>query len=397
VGDRCLVAAFHTPDSEDACCAFIDTVSGERTAKHVRRLLGVHGPPGGAGDVCVLACELELSADAEQRLLLHQQQTVAADAAATPPLLHTTTTTTATYGGAAGALQHQHASPAAATAAPPPHTLVACDALGAPLASATVGLRPDYVAVTESLTVAASSSTDAVAVWQFDSGDTNSVMLALDPESGDAVLLPPNAALPSPVYGHAVTAVAAAGDCVLAGRESGAVDRYRWEPPATLAHVARYTLRCRPAALRLNCDASCFGVIDDGSVASIFDMTADAATAAPAAAPAAGSGGSSRAAAPSLDTSEALPPPPPHGQHLPQEWPDAWVSRTIVARAPHRTRGGVSQLAHSTCRAVHHHVCPTHPLQALLWSDDAPDTWCVAVKGHLVTAKGAVPNEPVPR
>ena len=66
-----------------------------------------------------------------------------------------------------------------------------------------------------------------------------------------------------------IVAVAASASCLLVARDSGVMHRY------SLPHIAlehKYTLRCRPQTMAINCDSSRLSIIDVNGVLAYFDL-----------------------------------------------------------------------------------------------------------------------------
>ena len=68
-----------------------------------------------------------------------------------------------------------------------------------------------------------------------------------------------------------IVAIAASDKCLVVARESGAAHRY------SLPHIAleeKFDLKCKPAAIAINCASTRLTVIDSNSTLTLFDMTA---------------------------------------------------------------------------------------------------------------------------
>ena len=150
-----------------------------------------------------------------------------------------------------------------------------------------IDVKPDFLSITAHHVVAASA--DFVYVWHYrtlmskltsvDSGgsslrrkegrersfhidDTPSAMNA------DAVTVVAGGE-PS---ADPIVAVAASASCLLVARDSGVMHRY------SLPHIAlehKYTLRCRPQTMAINCDSSRLSIIDVNGVLTFFDLATD--------------------------------------------------------------------------------------------------------------------------
>jgi len=152
--------------------------------------------------------------------------------------------------------------------------LVLCNAIGSPLDSKYIDVKPDFLSITAHHVVAASA--DFVYVWHYrtlmskltsvDSGGSS-----LRRKEGrersfhiDDTPAAMNAEAVAVVAGREpsadpIVAVAASASCLLVARDSGVMHRY------SLPHIAlehKYTLRCRPQTMAINCDSSRLSIID---------------------------------------------------------------------------------------------------------------------------------------
>ena len=351
VASDTIAYAFRTPDREEASAVFLNARTGERHVKYVRRLTALHGPFGGEGDTCVLVCAPEPRSDASTAATGSNDDDVDGERTSGHSLEQQQGQHPAQGSGAAGHLGRlspntRPTAPFARTKPPPPHILILCDAIGSPLDSKYLDFQPAYVCVAATYIIAASPSYDALYVWRTDvrnqqiSGSgaraggaasegaaavneppvANDATFLLDPHSGACVMKQQapladggtisQLQLPPSLEGAAITCVTARADCLLVGRETGCVYRYRL-PSMELEGV--FNLRCSPAQLQLNADCTWFGVVDSGNVASLYDMTAE-----------------SRALLVASDGSGALQEVASHGVQSAEEWRDVWVSYTLV-------------------------------------------------------------------
>jgi len=151
------------------------------------------------------------------------------------------------------------------------YILILCNAIGSPVDSKYIDVRPDYVAMTPFHVIAA--STDTLYLWQyrtqvskltsvesagslrrkegreriFHIDDTDG---AKDAEGGSVSGLgraDTGAAI------DAICCVAASAKFLLVARESGSVQQYAL-PTVTLEN--KFTLRCRPSSMQLNSDST---------------------------------------------------------------------------------------------------------------------------------------------
>mmetsp|Transcript_15599 Transcript_15599/g.37800 ORF Transcript_15599/g.37800 Transcript_15599/m.37800 type:complete len:1119 (+) Transcript_15599:1703-5059(+) len=220
-----LVYAFNKPDKAEACVIFWDTVTNERYAKYVKRLIAIRA----CGEYCILATSGEESGQ---------------------------------------------------------FILILCNAIGSPVDSKYIEVEPLYITMTPYHVTAASES--YVYVWQYrtlvsklTSVDTSALnvnrkegrerVFHIDNRStsGELSVDDNKLRVPSAATNDPICAVAASNKLLLVGQESGAVNRY------SLPHLAlegQYILRCRPQVMALNCTSSMFSVIDVNGVLTFFDL-----------------------------------------------------------------------------------------------------------------------------
>jgi WD repeat-containing protein 35 len=150
-----------------------------------------------------------------------------------------------------------------------------------------IDVKPDFLSITAHHVVAASA--DFVYVWHYrtlmskltsvDSGGSS-----LRRKEGrersfhiDDTPAAMNAEAVAVVAGREpsadpIVAVAASASCLLVARDSGVMHRY------SLPHIAlehKYTLRCRPQTIAINCDSSRLSIIDLNGVLTFFDLATD--------------------------------------------------------------------------------------------------------------------------
>jgi len=304
----CVVFAFTRPDRLEQCVVFWNIKTDERYIKYVKRLISIHA----AGDNCVLVTATE-------------PEDTTGDPLAVPASVGATGTPTATQ-----------------------YILILCNAIGSPVDSKYVDVRPDHVAMTPYHVVV--SSTDTLYIWQYrtavskltsmdastatslrrkegrervfhiddaTAGDGTGTGAAggaggggggaggamatarstrnLLAGTGGGAAAAAAAAVSGGAAGDAICAIAASTQYLLVGRESGTVQQYSL-PLVTLEN--KFTLRCRPSTMQLNCDSTRFAIIDINNVLSFFDMEARTVNAA----------------------GQTL-----QGEHLPFEKKDCWV------------------------------------------------------------------------
>jgi len=229
------------------------------------------------------------------------------------------------------------------------YILILCNAIGSPVDSKYVDVRPDHVTMTPFHVAVA--STDTLYVWQYrtavskltsvDASGAASAASGLRRKEGRERLFHVD---DSSVGGGGVAAAAGSGAAapvadpicsitasskyLLVARESGVVLQFSL-PVVSLEN--RFTLRCRPAVMQLNCDSTRFSVIDIHATLSLFDMEARATNA-----------------------MGVLT----QGEHLPFERRDVWQA---------------------------------------VWAADYPDLWAVMEKTRMYIFRGTEPEEPTLR
>lgn len=227
---------------------------------------------------------------------------------------------------------------ATGTPTSPQYILILCNSIGSPVDSKYIDVRPDYVAMTPYHVIV--SSTDTLYIWQYrtavskltsiDTGsalrrkegrervfhidDTNAGALSPAPDTSAAGTSASARAARSALSGvkdagvgasaapatDAICCIAASQQFLLVGRESGTVQQYSL-PQVTPEN--KFTLRCRPNSMNLNCDSTRFAIIDINNVLSFFDLEA-------------------RTVNSSGQTVQ--------GEHLAFEKKDIWVSASVV-------------------------------------------------------------------
>jgi hypothetical protein len=128
------------------------------------------------------------------------------------------------------------------------HIVVLCDAAGTPLESRYLPLAPEHAALTRTCAVVASS--DALYLWQYSSVDAGAPQRT---QKERVFELTGGAAQGGKTAADAITCIAAGGNTVLVGRESGLIHAFALP---SMALTACYVLPCRPAAMSLNCTAT---------------------------------------------------------------------------------------------------------------------------------------------
>lgn len=156
------------------------------------------------------------------------------------------------------------------------YILILCNAIGSPVDSKYIDVRPDYVAMTPFHVIAA--STDTLYLWQYRTQVSKLTSVesagslrrkegrerifhiddadgAKDAEGGSASVLGRADAGPAI---DAICCVAASAKFLLVARESGSVQQYAL-PTVTLEN--KFTLRCRPSSMQLNSDSTRCGAL----------------------------------------------------------------------------------------------------------------------------------------
>jgi WD repeat-containing protein 35 len=167
------------------------------------------------------------------------------------------------------------------------YVVILCNAIGSPVDSKHIDVRPDFVAMTPFHVAVASS--DMLYVWHYrtqvsrlTSVDSNVLRRkegrerVFYVESAQGEIAGSGSSAPSggadlASTGGAICSVAASARYLLVGREGGVVHQYQL-PSLVLEN--KFKLRCRPVQMRMNCDSTRFSVIDDANVLTFFDMEA---------------------------------------------------------------------------------------------------------------------------
>ena len=231
---------------------FWNTVSGERHTRPVPRLIAVHG----AGAHCVVVSGMDPEAaeeDGAAQLAKGATAIAAAPAAAT----------------LAPAASGTRGIPACSQ-----YALALCDALGAPLLTKTVTVRPDFVAMSTSHVAVAAG--DALVVWRYEVavaaaaegavGAGGAAAEAAAEAAGDEQALQ----LAGAAADH-VCALAVSPSYLLVARESGSVQLFALPG---LTPTAVFSLARPPASVTFNCDSTRFAAIDAAGALTLFDVDA---------------------------------------------------------------------------------------------------------------------------
>ena len=160
--------------------------------------------------------------------------------------------------------------------------LVLCNTIGSPLDSKHIDFEPQYFVITPHHVIAANGS--FVYVWQYRTliSRLTSVDVgagSLRRKEGRERTFHIDDVAPQNVQGGSIqgrestmdliVSVGASQSLLLVARESGVMHRY------ALPHITldqKYTLRCRPQVMLLNCDSTRAAIIDTNGVFSLFDL-----------------------------------------------------------------------------------------------------------------------------
>jgi WD repeat-containing protein 35 len=274
---------------------------------------------------------------------------------------------------------------ATGTPAASQYILILCNAIGSPVDSKYIDVRPDFVTMTPYHIVVA--STDTLYIWQYrtavskltsldagapslrrkegrervfhiDDANTGEITAAvadapLTSRSSRSLLTGLKEAPAATPISDAICCVTASTKYLLVGRESGTVQQYSL-PLVALEN--KFTLRCRPVTMQLNCDSTKFAIIDINNVLSLFDLEAR-----------------------NVDATGATV----QGEHLAFERKDVWV-RNLYAPAAARLQ----------YRLIILHITR---LQQVMWADDYPNLWAVMEKTRMYVFRDTDPEEPTLR
>jgi WD repeat-containing protein 35 len=224
------------PDRSDMTVTFWETKSNTTHIKNIKKLLTLQA----AGENCVLVCASE---DAGQG----QDDVLDNDAAKIQTL---------------------------STPLPKQYNLILCNAIGSPVDTKTISVRPDFLTMTEFHIAVASS--DTLYVWHYrtqvsklTSADSNllrrkegrerSFLIEGAEEGG-------NSASP-------ICSLAASARFLLVALENGIVLQYNL-PSLTLENKFQLRPGCRPVQLKINSDSTKFSIIDSTNTLTFFDMIA---------------------------------------------------------------------------------------------------------------------------
>jgi WD repeat-containing protein 35 len=218
-----LVFAFQKPEKNDMTIVYWDSVVNEKHVRTMKGLLHIKA----AGEYCVLVSEIEESKDE--------------------------------------------------------YILILSNAVGCPVDSKTINIKPRYVAMNTTHVIVCSDET--VYYWQYRSQYSQSVSLESEKkkragkESAFHIDENPN---PNTIYDRTkwkiseediqdpILSVASGKDGFIVGRSSGQVYQY------TLPYIQRndnnFYLKCKPQTLSLNSDCTKFSIIDINGVLTFFDM-----------------------------------------------------------------------------------------------------------------------------
>lgn len=229
-----LVYAFPRPEKREHCVVFWDTESDDKYTRFVKKLVAIRA----AGENCVLISEVE-------------------DEATRSKLTAVTL----------------------------------CNAIGGPVDTKYVDIKPQYVAMTA--THVAVASEQHVYLWQYRTSlskvNLNSAALAREAatqreqmwhvdDTGYTTAAAPERYVRPAERGtsDAIAAIAMSDRTLILGRESGSLLRFSL-PSVSLD--ARHVLRCRPQAMAINCNSSMLSIIDIGGILTFFDLDARSSTA----------------------------------------------------------------------------------------------------------------------
>lgn len=219
-----LVYSFNKPDRAENCVAFWDTVSDERHIKYVKQLIAIRA----SGENCVFATRTD---DSSGQFIL-----------------------------------------------------ILCNAIGSPVDSKYIDIEPVYLAMTPYHVIVASN--EMVNVWQYRTpvskltslrGKTGS-RLKDDRETifhiDDSPQTSKKNGARSPASRSThdpICCVAASQTTLIIARASGTILRFSL-PHCSLEN--KYTVKCRPQLIHLNCDSTRISIIDINGMMTLFDLDA---------------------------------------------------------------------------------------------------------------------------
>ena len=217
---KTVVYSFSKPDRVENCVTFWDTATNQKYVKYVKRLIGV----GAAGDYCVFATKADDNSNQ--------------------------------------------------------HILIICNAIGSPIDSMYIDVEPQFLTMTSSHIVVASS--DYVYVWQYKpqnqlpgllsrSNEGRETLFHIDKTPDMSGLKKSDRVPLTLTTNDPITAITASDRVLMVSRASGTLMRY------SLPHLSldgKYTAKCRPNHLRLNCNSTRLSIIDINGILSCLDLDA---------------------------------------------------------------------------------------------------------------------------
>ena len=233
-----IVYSSSKPDRSDTVVTFWESKTNEVHIKHIKKLLTLEA----AGENCVLVCSSEESSTI--------QQDDDNDA------IKITNTANSSV------------------QVPQQYNLVLCNAIGSPVDTKTIQLRPEFISMTPFHIAVASS--DTLYVWHYrtqvsklTSADSN---LLRRKEGRERTFLVEGAE-GSGSSTSPICSLAASVRFLLVALENGIVLQYNL-PSLTLENKFQLKAGCRPVRMKMNSDSTRFSIIDSTNNLTFFDMTA---------------------------------------------------------------------------------------------------------------------------
>ncbi len=218
-----LVFAFQKPDKNDMTIVFWDSVVNEKHSRTMKGLMHIEA----AGEYCVLVSELEESKGE--------------------------------------------------------YILILSNAVGCPVDSKTINIRPKYVTMNQTHVIVCSD--DTIYYWQYRSQYSQGVSLESEKKrkaGKESAFHVDEIPTPNAIYDKSrwrnpdqdiqdpICSVAAGKDGFIIGRSSGHV--YKYTLPYIQRDENKFLLKCKPQTLSLNCDCTKFAIIDINGVLTFFEM-----------------------------------------------------------------------------------------------------------------------------
>lgn len=157
------------------------------------------------------------------------------------------------------------------------YVLILCNAMGTPVDSKYISIHPTMLKMTKTHVIAASEN--CVYVWSYKTGKESASSKSQDERIFHVDDNPSGAGGSISKFKKAklethdmICCLALSENVLMIGRESGTLQQYAL-PRVGLE--ARYTLKCRPDNIAINCDGTKVLIIDISGVLSQFDTTAE--------------------------------------------------------------------------------------------------------------------------